>query len=171
MGGALPTHVNQTLWHCSCVQWKVPGRSRRKWRGLQTTVHSRSDGHGDSTVPGRGRRRWMGPQSTAHSRGDGHGDSTVVHCQQSAFCTHIRISNNLPRPHLLAGGYDTSNEPRSVLACSMADLLQSCRSQSLGARLETLTLQRVWHAPSHRSPSSLIQLCHPLWTAASSWWK
>ena len=42
-------------------------------------------------------------------------------------------------------GYVTSNEPRSALACSMADLLQSCRPQSLGARLETLTLQEVWH--------------------------
>ena len=28
---------------------------------------------------------------------------TVVHCQQSTFCTQIRISNNLPRTHLLAG--------------------------------------------------------------------
>ena len=42
-------------------------------------------------------------------------------------------------------GYDRSNKPRSVLACSMADLQQSCRPQSLGARLETLTLQEVWH--------------------------
>ena len=42
-------------------------------------------------------------------------------------------------------GYDTSNEPRSVLASSMPDLLQSCQPQSLGARLETLTLQEVWH--------------------------
>ena len=42
-------------------------------------------------------------------------------------------------------GYDWSSEPRSVLASSMADLLQSCRPQSLGARLETLTLQEVWH--------------------------
>ena len=42
-------------------------------------------------------------------------------------------------------GYDRSSERRSVLACSMADLLQSCRPQSLGARLETLTLQEVWH--------------------------
>ena len=41
-------------------------------------------------------------------------------------------------------GYERSFEPRSVLACSMADLLQSCRPQSLGARLETLTLQEVW---------------------------
>ena len=42
-------------------------------------------------------------------------------------------------------GYGASNEPRSVLACSMTDLLQSCQPQSLGARLETLTLQDVWH--------------------------
>ena len=42
-------------------------------------------------------------------------------------------------------GYDRSSEPRSVLACSMADLQQSCQPQSLGARLETLTLQEVWH--------------------------
>ena len=40
---------------------------------------------------------------------------------------------------------DMSNKPRSVLACSMADLQQSCQPQSLGARLETLTLQEVWH--------------------------
>ena len=39
-------------------------------------------------------------------------------------------------------GYDMT---RSVLACTMADLLQSCQPQSLGARLETLTLQEVWH--------------------------
>ena len=42
-------------------------------------------------------------------------------------------------------GYNMSNEPRSVLACSMADLLQSCRPQSLGARLKSLNLQEVWH--------------------------
>ena len=42
-------------------------------------------------------------------------------------------------------GYDRSSEPRSVLACSMADLQQSCQPQSLGATLETLTLQEVWH--------------------------
>ena len=42
-------------------------------------------------------------------------------------------------------GYERSFDPRSVLACSMADLLQSCRPQSLGARLETLTLQEVWY--------------------------
>ena len=42
-------------------------------------------------------------------------------------------------------GYGASSEPRSVLACSMADLQQSCQPQSLGARLETLTLQEVWY--------------------------
>ena len=61
-------------------------------------------------------------------------------------------------------GYDMSNEPRSVLACSMADLSQSCRPQSLGARLETLTLQEVWHRvadlPVHAS--SCATLCGQL---------
>ena len=42
-------------------------------------------------------------------------------------------------------GYEKSNKPRSVLVCSMANLLQSCRPQPLGARLETMTLQEVWH--------------------------
>ena len=49
-------------------------------------------------------------------------------------------------------------------ACSMADLLQSCRPQSLGARLETLTLQEVWHRvtdlPVHTS--SCATLCGQL---------
>ena len=44
-------------------------------------------------------------------------------------------------------GYDTSKEQRSVLACSMADLRQSCRSSSLGvgAWLKSLTLKTVWY--------------------------
>ena len=67
-------------------------------------------------------------------------------------------------------GYDTRNEPRSVLACSMADLLQSCRPQSLGAcKVGDLDSARSL-APSRPSPSCLFQLCHPLWTTASSWW-
>jgi len=41
-------------------------------------------------------------------------------------------------------GYDTSNELRSVLACSKVNLLQSCQSQSLGATLNNLTLQAIW---------------------------
>ena len=61
-------------------------------------------------------------------------------------------------------GQDRSNEPRSVLACSMADLQQSCRPQSLGGRLETLTLQEVWHRvadlPVHSS--SCATLCGQL---------
>ena len=67
-------------------------------------------------------------------------------------------------------GYDMSNEPRSVLACSMADLLQSCRPQSLGARLETLTLQEVWHQvadlPVHSS--SCATLCGQLLAVGGS---
>jgi len=62
-------------------------------------------------------------------------------------------------------GYNTSKEPRSVLACSMADLLQSCRSQSLGARLKkTLTLQAVWYrvADLPVRSSSCVTLCGQL---------
>ena len=61
-------------------------------------------------------------------------------------------------------GYDLSNGPRSVLACSMADLQQSCRPQSLGARLETLTLQEVWHrvADLPVRSSSCATLCRQL---------
>ena len=58
-------------------------------------------------------------------------------------------------------GYNTSDEPRSVLAFSVANLLQSCRPQSLGARMKTLTLQEVWHRvadlPVHSS--SCATLC------------
>ena len=61
-------------------------------------------------------------------------------------------------------GYYMSNKPRSVLACSMADLQQSCRPQSLGARLETLTLQEVWHrvADLPVRSSSCATLCGQL---------
>ena len=61
-------------------------------------------------------------------------------------------------------GYNMSNKPRSVLACSMADLIQSCRPQSLGARLETLTLQEVWHqvADLPVRSSSCATLCGQL---------
>ena len=61
-------------------------------------------------------------------------------------------------------GYGASSEPRSVLACSMADLLQSCRPQTLGARLETLTLQEVWHrvADLPVRSSSCATLCGQL---------
>ena len=61
-------------------------------------------------------------------------------------------------------GYDMCTQPRSVLACSMADLLQSCRPQSLGARLETLTLQEVWHQVTNLPvrASSCATLCGQL---------
>jgi len=62
-------------------------------------------------------------------------------------------------------GYNTSKELRSVLACSMADLLQSCRLQSLGARLmKTLTLQAVWHGVANLPVqySSCATLCGQL---------
>ena len=62
-------------------------------------------------------------------------------------------------------GYHVMDEPRSVLACSMTDLLQSCQSQSLGARLKkTLTLKAVWHHVANlpvRS-SSCVTLCGQL---------
>jgi len=41
--------------------------------------------------------------------------------------------------HMYLLGHYSSNKPRSVLACSMADLLQSCRSQSLAAWLINVT--------------------------------
>ena len=67
-------------------------------------------------------------------------------------------------------GYLGSSEPRSVLAFSMADLLQSCRPQSLGARLETLTLQEVWHrvADLPVRSSSCATLCGQLLAVGGS---
>ena len=76
-------------------------------------------------------------------------------CNASATLCQDRI-------YLLGQG--RCNVPRSVLACSMADLLQSCRPQSLGGRLETLTLQEVWHrvADLPVSSSSCATLCGQL---------
>ena len=48
------------------------------------------------------------------------------------------------RIYLLGYDVDGSNEPRSVLACSMADLRQSCQPQSLGAWFKMLTLRAIW---------------------------
>ena len=57
-------------------------------------------------------------------------------------------------------GYDTSKEQRSVLACSMADLRQSCRSPGVGAWLKSLTLKTVWHRvtdlPVYRSTCATL---------------
>ena len=90
--------------------------------------------------------------------GGGGGDSKPLHIVEVMDIETLQwsIASSLPlairyasaticqdRIYLL--GYDMSDQPRSVLACSMADLLQSCRPQSLGASLETLTLQEVWH--------------------------
>ena len=58
---------------------------------------------------------------------------------------HRYASATICQDQIYLLGHVMSNEPRLMLCCSMADLLQSCRSQSLGARLETLTLQEVWH--------------------------
>ena len=73
-------------------------------------------------------------------------------------------SSTICQDRIYLVGQDRSNEPRSVLACSMADLQQSCRPQSLGGRLETLTLQEVWHRvadlPVHSS--SCATLCGQL---------
>ena len=49
------------------------------------------------------------------------------------------------RIYLLGHDKSSESEPRSVLACSMADLLQSCQPQSLGARFKKLTLRAVWY--------------------------
>ena len=74
------------------------------------------------------------------------------------------ISSTICHDRIYLLGYDTSNEPRSVLACSMADLLQSCRSQSLGARLKALTRRTVWHrvADLPVRSSSCATLCRQL---------
>jgi len=63
-------------------------------------------------------------------------------------------------------GHDTTNEPRSVLACSVADLLQS----SLGARLRKLTQQAVWHrvADLPVRSSSCATLCGQLLAVGGS---
>ena len=68
-------------------------------------------------------------------------------------------------------GHATSNEPRSVLACSMADLLQYCQPQSLGGTLETLTQQEVWHrvADLPVRASSCATLCGQLLAVGGSY--
>ena len=67
-------------------------------------------------------------------------------------------------------GYYMRNEPRSVLACSMADLLKSCQPQPLRARLETLTLREVWHrvADLPVCASSCATLCGQLLAVGGS---
>ena len=65
-------------------------------------------------------------------------------------------------------GYDGTNEPRSVLACSMADLIQSCRPQSVGAWLKAM--RTAWHRVANlpvRS-SSCASLCGQLLAVGGS---
>ena len=50
--------------------------------------------------------------------------------------------------YMLGGFYQTNKQSKSVFACSLAALLQSCQPQSLGAQLKTLSLAskpKVWH--------------------------
>ena len=69
-------------------------------------------------------------------------------------------------------GYDTNkdSQARTVLACSLDDLLQSCRSQSLGARLKTLTLQTAWRRVANLPvcSSSCATLCGQLLAVGGS---
>ena len=75
------------------------------------------------------------------------------------------VSATICQDRIYLLGYDTHNDPRSVLACSMADLLQSP-----GARLKTLTLQTVWHrvADLPVRSSSCATLCGQLLAVGGS---
>ena len=76
-------------------------------------------------------------------------------------------SATICQDHIYLLGFDTINEPQSVLACSMADLLQSCRSQSLGT---SLNLQAVWHRVANLPVrnSSCATLCGQLLAVGGS---
>ena len=89
-----------------------------------------------------------------YSRSDGHWDPTVVYCQQSAFPLAF-TSAAICQYHICLVGYETGNEPRSVLPSSVADLLWLCQSQSLGAKVKKLNLLEIWHQECW-SPSSLL---------------
>ena len=81
-------------------------------------------------------------------------------------------SATICQDHIYLLGYDTSkdSQDRSVLACSLADLLQSCRSQSLGGWLKALTLQTTWHrvADLPDRSSSCATLCGQLLAVGGS---
>jgi len=50
--------------------------------------------------------------------------------------------------YMLGGYYQTNKRSKSVFTCSLTTLLQSCKPQSLGGRLKTLSLAsrpKVWH--------------------------
>ena len=114
--------------------------------------------------------------------GGGGGDNKLLHTVEVMDTETLQWSTASSLPFALRNasaticqdriyllGYGRGNEPRSVLACSTADLLQSCLPQSLGARLETLTLQEVWHRVTDLPVRSSSCATYPLWTAASSW--
>ena len=62
----------------------------------------------------------------------------------------------------MLGGWDQHDRTRSVLTCSVPELLQSCQTQSLAGKLRTLTLKKkqVWRqvadAPHYRSTCSIL---------------
>ena len=99
-------------------------------------------------------RKWWVRRIWQECRSDGHWDPSIGPLP-AACLLHLAT---ICQDHIYLLGYGGSIEPSSMLVCSLADLLQSCRSQS-GARLN------VWH-----KLSSLRKLCHPLWTAVRSRW-
>ena len=62
----------------------------------------------------------------------------------------------------MLGGYNQHGPTRSVLTCSVPELLQTCQTQSLAGKLRTLTLKKkqVWRqvsdAPHYRSTCSVL---------------
>ena len=62
----------------------------------------------------------------------------------------------------MLGGSDQHGRTRSVLTCSVPELLQSCQTQSLAGKLRTLTLKKkqVWRqvadAPHYKSTCSVL---------------
>ena len=79
-------------------------------------------------------------------------------------------SATIHQDHIYLLGNNDITRSVSVLACSLADLLHSCRSQSLGARLKALILQTGWHQVANlpvRS-SSCATLCGQL-LAVGGW--
>ena len=89
-------------------------------------------------------RQW----STASSLLDPYSDATLGICGDRLY---------------MLGGYDQHGDwTRSVLTCSVPELLQSCQTQSLAGKLRTLTLKKkqVWRqvadAPHYWSTCSVL---------------
>ena len=98
-------------------------------------------------------RKWWVRRIWQECRSDGHWDPSIG--PLPAAC--LLHSATICQDHIYLLGYGGSIEPSSMLVCSLADLLQSCRSQS-GARLN------VWHKLSslHDQSSSCATLCGQL---------